>query len=345
MSERCLVHLKRPVRPLYSKILFRFMFSLFCVSSCTLGPGNFESRQSTDLRKRNIRRIAILPLTERANPSKPNKLGTPPVGKKNTVPPAATRHARDINDKGKEAASIMNRHLYATMAGLPQWEIVSDREVREVGPIIPDGSEAAQAKKLGNLVYADAVLFGRLLRYRERVGKEWGAKRPASVSFVLNLWDVKRGDVVWSARFEETQKGLTENLLSLGDFTQRGARWLKAEDLVLDGVKKAVNQLHRTLYPKSNPKNGTVTKPTSFEGTRPQAVSELRSLPAQAYGDRTPGERSGFPRASLICLPRVSSLLKPPRSSKTDSPSLRTRRSEGTGYFWAAEEPATAKPL
>ena len=114
--------------------------------------------------------------------------------------------------------------------------------------MIPQGGESARARKLGELVYADAVISGRILRYRERVGKEWGAKSPASVAFVLDLWDVKKGDLIWSARFDETQKGLSENLFALGEFTQRGARWLKAEELVLEGIKKAVNQLHQTLY-------------------------------------------------------------------------------------------------
>ena len=56
------------------------------------------------------------------------------------------------------------------------------------------------------MVYADAVIVGRMQRYRERIGDEWGAKSPASVAFVLDLIDVRRGDVIWTARFDETQK-------------------------------------------------------------------------------------------------------------------------------------------
>ena len=70
---------------------------------------------------------------------------------------------------------------------------------------------------IGEMVYADAVMMSRLQRYRERVGDEWGAKSPASVAFILDLVDVRRGDIVWSARFDETQKSLSESIFSLGD--------------------------------------------------------------------------------------------------------------------------------
>jgi len=154
----------------------------------------------------------------------------------------------DGKSEEKEAASILGNFLYSTMSALPRWQIVSDREVREVRAMVPPGEESDRAKRLGELVFADAVIFGRVLRYRERVGEEWGAKSPASVAFVLDLVDVKRGDLVWTGRFDETQKSLSENIFALGDFTQRGARWLTVEELTLDGVRKAVQQLHQVLY-------------------------------------------------------------------------------------------------
>jgi len=134
------------------------------------------------------------------------------------------------------------------MASLPRWQIVSEREVKEMISLVPQGSDRDRAQRLGELVYADAVILARFLRYRERVGEEWGAQSPASVAFVLDLVDVKRGDLVWTGRFDETQKSLSENIFALGDFTQRGARWLTVEELTLDGVRKAVQQLHQVLY-------------------------------------------------------------------------------------------------
>ena len=97
------------------------------------------------------------------------------------------------------------------------------------------------------MVYADAVMMSRLQRYRERVGDEWGAKSPASVAFILDLVDVRRGDIVWTARFDETQKSLSESIFSLGDIGERGVRWLSADQLAQEGVKKAIGQLYDIL--------------------------------------------------------------------------------------------------
>jgi len=134
---------------------------------------------------------------------------------------------------------------------MPHWQIVSDREVREVAGQLSGADGRARARKLGELVYADAILTGRILRFRERVGESWGAKSPASVALVLELWDVKQGDLIWSGRFVETQRALSENIFALGEVAQRGLRWLKAEELAQEGIKKAVHQLHQSLYRKS----------------------------------------------------------------------------------------------
>lgn len=134
------------------------------------------------------------------------------------------------------------------MASMSGWQIVADSEVREIAQTLPGSNEITRLRKIGEMVYADAVLTGRVLRYRERVGNELGAKSPASVAFVLELVDVRRGDVVWSARFDETQRSLSENIFAIGDIiSQGGVKWLSAEQLTHEGVKKAVAQLHQIL--------------------------------------------------------------------------------------------------
>jgi curli biogenesis system outer membrane secretion channel CsgG len=130
---------------------------------------------------------------------------------------------------------------------LPNWQIVSENEVREVGQSLPAAAETSRLKRIGEMVYADAVMTGRVQRYRERVGDEWGAKSPASVAFVLDLVDVRRGDVIWSAQFDETQKSLSENIFAFGDISERGVRWLSADQLAQEGVKKAIGQLHQII--------------------------------------------------------------------------------------------------
>jgi len=195
---------------------------LFLLISCTLGPNNFRSSQSTDLAERNIRRIAVLPADGVV-------LGEKGKGSEN------------------EPDVILSSFLYSNMSSLPGWQIVSEREVSEAGPKIGQVNDIARARKLGELVYADAVISGRVIRYRERVGGDFGVQSPASVAFVLEVRDARRGDVVWSARFDETQRPPTENIFTIGEFAQRGARWLTAEELTREGVKKAVQQLRKVL--------------------------------------------------------------------------------------------------
>lgn len=207
----------------------------FLFTACAFGPGNFHSRQSADIESRRIKRIAVLPQMAM------------PADMRSKVPYAAALPA-DAKPSEREAPEILAKLLYSAMLSMPQWQIVSDSEVREVGQGVAIGDEAARLRRVGELVYADAVLAGRVLRYRERVGEEWGVKSPASVAFVVDLLDVRRGDIAWSARFDETQKSLSENIFALGEITRRGVRWLSAEELTSEGVQKAVNQLHQALF-------------------------------------------------------------------------------------------------
>ncbi|HEX5020503.1 MAG TPA: hypothetical protein VFX54_07585 [Candidatus Binatia bacterium] len=153
----------------------------------------------------------------------------------------------EMRNSGRDPAETLARATYSAAAGMPNWQIVSESEVREVSGNLPPASEPMRSRQIGQMVYADAVLTGRVQRYRERVGDEWGAKSPASVAFVLDLIDVRRGDVIWSARFDETQKSLSENIFAIGDIGQRGVRWLTAEQLTQEGVRKALAQLHQII--------------------------------------------------------------------------------------------------
>jgi TolB-like protein len=207
------------------------LFSLF-LTACSFGSGNLESRHSTDLESRRIRRIAVVPPTALSGGAQSKVLlGTTPE------PRAPER----------DAGELLARIAYSVTSAMPNWQIVSDREVREVAETLSPTAEPARLRQIGQSVYADAVLTGRIQRYRERVGDEWGAKSPASVAFVLDLVDVRRGDVIWTARFDETQKSLSENIFALGDIGQRGVRWLSAEQLTQEGVKKSIAQLHQII--------------------------------------------------------------------------------------------------
>ncbi len=211
-----------------------FVFLGVFLSACSFGPGNIEIRHSSDIEARKIKRIAVMPAAPGAEQKAPVPFSSTPKPAETTSP-----------------ENLLMKDLYSTLAAQPGWQIVSDHEVEEVAQTIGPLNDKTRLRRLGEAVYADAVISGRVLRYRERVGNEIGAKSPASVAFVVELVDVRRGDVVWSARFDETQKPLSENLFAIGDVSQRGLRWLSADQLMFEGVKKAVNQLHEVLVRSS----------------------------------------------------------------------------------------------
>ena len=230
----CAVRFSRRHRAPGMAVTFVFIAAVFF--ACSFGPGNIESRHSTDIAMRKIRRIAVIP---------PEAGGDRSAAVPFTPRPPASRTSE------REAPDLLARQLYSTMAAEPGWQIISEREVEEVARTLGPLSGAERLRRLGELVYADAVLTAQVRRYRERIGNEVGAQSPASVAFVVDLIDVRRGDIVWSARFDETQKALSENIFAIGDVSQRGLRWLRADQLMLEGVKKAVNQLHQVLVPSS----------------------------------------------------------------------------------------------
>lgn len=216
---------------MFKPIAFAFL-SLAIFSNCSFAPPNLQSKQSSDLESRRIRRIAVLPpALPVAAPAPSGLFGAPPAGRTSE----------------KLAAESLARLVHASLVALPDWQVVSESEVREALLSVPPSSEEGRLKHVGEMVYADAVMMSRLQRFRERVGDEWGAKSPASVAFILDLVDVRRGDIIWTARFDETQKSLSESIFSLGDISARGVRWLTAEQLAQDGVKKAIGQLHDVL--------------------------------------------------------------------------------------------------
>jgi len=209
------------------------LFALFLlITACGFASGNLQSRHSSDLETRRIRRIAVVP---------PSVLGSQAPVK---IPPGTTPGPENAE---RDASEMLARTIYSVMAAMPHWQIISESEVREVAQTLPPASERIRLRQIGQMVYADAVITGRMQRFRERVGDEWGAKSPASVAFVLELVDVRRGDLIWSARFDETQKSLSENIFAIGDIRQRGVRWLSAEQLTQEGVKKAIGQLHQII--------------------------------------------------------------------------------------------------
>ena len=87
----------------------------------------------------------------------------------------------------------------------------------------------------------DAILTGYLFQFKERVGTSYSVESPASVSFSLFLVRVADRQIVWHGVFEETQQALSENILKIGAFFKRKARWITAREMAAEGLENLIS--------------------------------------------------------------------------------------------------------
>ncbi|MBW2097245.1 MAG: hypothetical protein JRG77_00265 [Deltaproteobacteria bacterium] len=99
----------------------------------------------------------------------------------------------------------------------------------------------------GKELKVDAVLYGKLFRFEDRIGGEYAVKSPASVGFTLQIIRVSDGAILWRNTFDETQQSLMENILKAGLYRKTGMRWLTAAELANYGINQAVGELKNLL--------------------------------------------------------------------------------------------------
>lgn len=96
--------------------------------------------------------------------------------------------------------------------------------------------------QLGKKLDVDFIYIGFLFRFEQRVGSSIGVDRPASVGFDVHLVRLRDGKTVWTGKFDETQRPLSENLLKMGSFVRRKASWLTAEELSSVGLDEMLKR-------------------------------------------------------------------------------------------------------
>lgn len=97
--------------------------------------------------------------------------------------------------------------------------------------------------QVGACLDADMILVPQITEWYELEGSGMGAERPASVTMDFYLIDVKRQQLAGRYHYEETQQHLTDNLLNIGKFVNRGGQWVTALDLAKEGMRQAVVEL------------------------------------------------------------------------------------------------------
>jgi len=138
------------------------------------------------------------------------------------------------------ATRILDDLLRESLSGHPGFRFVSRREFEslweEVLAEVHDPRPTDIVRLLGQALGTEAILYGKVFRFRKRKGRGYAVERPASVAFALVLFETKRGRILWKGWFDETQQPLNRNLFKIRLYG--GVRWLTAEELARRGLQK-----------------------------------------------------------------------------------------------------------
>jgi hypothetical protein len=67
--------------------------------------------------------------------------------------------------------------------------------------------------------------------------------RPASVAFEVSLHQTPTGRRLWTGRFDETQKSITEAILRARQYPGGGTRWLTTEEFARWGAEEVAKSM------------------------------------------------------------------------------------------------------
>jgi len=111
------------------------------------------------------------------------------------------------------------------------------------GDVVPRLDPRAAAEKANRDFGASAVVIGLVTRWREREGSGAGAKQPASIAFEISLHEAPSGRRLWTGRFDETQKSMTESIFRARQYPGGGTRWLSAEEFARWGAAEVAKSM------------------------------------------------------------------------------------------------------
>jgi len=157
----------------------------------------------------------------------------------------------------------MNKILFGKLMEGKLWTLVSPGQARGVLASIIDGDKKMEKtprgmlQSVGKSFEANAVLTGRIYRWRERVGSDFAVDRPASVSFDLVLVRPSNGAIMWRGHFEKTQQSLFADLFDFDTYVKSAGRWLTAEKLADIGLEKLILEMPGIPKPKKEKETPT----------------------------------------------------------------------------------------
>jgi hypothetical protein len=140
------------------------------------------------------------------------------------------------------AVRVLTLHAQEVLKRKYADKVITLDEVTRIYEEIPrdDTKDTARslAQKVGEALGADLILVGTVWKYTNRIKEPMGPGRGASVAFEMYLMEVAGGKTVWKAKFDETQRPLTENIRAAKVLLRKGVKWLSAFELAHYGVEE-----------------------------------------------------------------------------------------------------------
>ncbi len=141
----------------------------------------------------------------------------------------------------KEGVRVLDSLLRKQFSGRDDVRYVTPSQLQAIESSGPESS-LARSRDVGNFLSCNGVLEVNLWRYKDRVGGQYTAKDPASVSFTYRLLEVNSGTVLCQGRYDEVQQSVLENLYNFSSARKRGFTWITAEELLREGVEQKLGE-------------------------------------------------------------------------------------------------------
>ncbi len=214
----------------FLKVVFLF-FTLTLFVNCHIRNYTYEKKSSFLLTIENIVVVGFKPAI--SEEERPSLFRCPLCG--------ATFMAGPVSDDVAEAMTVS---LFNCLEKNQKYTLVPPGQAKGVYSTILSQNLIIGIKdmlqKTGKSFSSDAVLFGYIYRWTERVGTEYGVESPASVAFDLHLISTDTGSILWKDSFKKTQLSLSENLFDLSTFIKSKGKWLTAQELAYIGLESMI---------------------------------------------------------------------------------------------------------
>lgn len=175
----------------------------------------------------------------------PQGSGQPPMAQINCIAvlPTAFQPSNSVvpvympkEDSELQGIQSLNEILSDELGGKEGVRFVSLEQISSLS-LTGGEDQLALARMVGNKMKCNAVLESIVSRFKKRDGGRYSVESPASVAFVMRLIEIESGAVLWSAKFDESQKSVMENILEFKKANTRGFVWITANELMREGVQ------------------------------------------------------------------------------------------------------------